>query len=141
MKIYDDEELRFERPDDWELETTDEEGVRTVAAHGPDGLSFIIITIDPTGPDPEEAANEALRAMLEEYPELDSAPVVEPINGHEATGHDIEFMVLDATNSAIIRCFRTPSQTILVFGQWSDLGPDDLGDVVRDIIDSIDESE
>lgn len=141
MKTYDDEELRFEHPGDWELEATDEEGVRTIAAHGPDGLAFIIITIDPTRPDPAEAANEALEAMREEYPELDSTPILESINDHAATGHDIEFMVLDATNSAMIRCFRTPSRTFLIFGQWSDLGPDDLGDAVRDIIGSIDENE
>jgi len=141
VQTYDEEGLRFEHPSDWELETTDDEGVRTVAAQEPDGLGFVIITVDPSRPDPAAAAAAALEAMREEYPDLDSAPVLESINDHAATGHDVEFMALDLTNSAIIRCFRTPSRTILAFGQWTDLGPDDLGDTVRDIIHSIDETE
>jgi len=138
---YDEEGIRFEHPADWELETTDEAGVRTVAAQEPDGLGFVIITVDPSRPDPAEAAAAALGAMREEYPDLDSAPVLESINGHAATGHDIEFMAMDMTNSAIIRCFRTSLQTILAFGQWSDLGADELGDRVRDIVHSIEETE
>lgn len=140
-QTYDKEGIRFEHPADWELETNEEEGVRTVAANEPDGLGFVIFTIDPSLPEPTGIAAAALGAMREEYPDLDSFPAVESINGHEATGHDIEFMAMDMTNSAIIRCFRTPLHTILAFGQWSDLGADNLGDLVRDIVNSIEETE
>ncbi len=141
VQTYDEEGLHFEYPAGWELETSEEDDVRTLAAQEPDGLGFVIITVDPSRPDPAEVAAAALEAMREEYPDLDSLPVLESINDHAATGHDIEFMTMDATNSAAIRCFRTPLRTILAFGQWSDLGPDDLGDLVRDVLHSIDETD
>lgn len=141
VQTYEDQGLRFEYPPDWVLEETEEGSVRTVAVQAPDGLGFAVIQTDESRPDPEEIANAALQAMREDYPELDSRPVLETINDHAATGHDLEFVTLDMTNAASIRCFRTPQRTILIFGQWSDMGEEDLSDLVREVVHSIEESE
>jgi hypothetical protein len=45
------------------------------------------------------------------------------------------------TNGASIRCFRTPSRTVLAFGQWSDVGQADLPELIRSIFHSIEETE
>jgi hypothetical protein len=141
VQTYDDNGLRFEYPAHWELEETGEGDVRTVAVQDPDGLAFALITTDESRPDPAEVADEALAAMREEYPDLDSTPSLETVGDHTATGYDLEFFAMDMTNGAEIRCFRTPQRTILAFGQWSDLGGDDLPDLVRDVFQSIAETE
>ena len=141
VQIYDEDGVRFEYPPHWELEVTDVDEVRTVAVQDPDGLGFALITSDESCPDPAEVAESALEAMRDEYADLESTPVLEAIGDHAATGHDLEFFALDMTNSALIRCFRTPRRTFLAFGQWSDLGPDELADLVRDVVHSIVETE
>jgi hypothetical protein len=140
-QTYEDEGLRFEYPPDWVLEETDAGEVRTVAVQAPDGLGFAVIQTDDSRPDPEEIAAAALEAMRDDYPDLDSRPVLETINDHAATGHDLEFLALDMSNSASIRCFRTPRRTVLALGQWSDLGGDDLSERVLGIVRSIEEAD
>ncbi len=66
---------------------------------------------------------------------------METIQDQVATGHDVEFFSLDVTNGASIRCFRTPRRTVLLFGQWSDLGEDNLPDLVRGVFRSVEEME
>lgn len=140
-QIYDDHGVRFEYPASWELEETDHGEVATVAVSVADGLGFAVVTTDVTCPDPALASDEALEALREEYPDLDATPVMEAINGHATTGYDVEFFTLDMTNSAKVRCFRTPRRTVLVFGQWSDLGPDQIADQIRHIFHTIEETE
>ena len=141
IQTYDDEGLRFESPPDWAIEETWDGEVRTVAVQAPDGLGFAVIQTDDSRPDPDEIADAALQAMRDDYPELDSHRVMETINDHAATGHDLEFMTLDMTNAAAIRCFRTPRRTVLVLGQWSDLGGAESSERVRHVVRSVEESE
>lgn len=79
--------------------------------------------------------------MREEYPDLEADPAMETLAGHHATGYDVEFFSLDLTNGAAIRSFRTPERTVLVFGQWSDVGDEDLPDLIRSVFRSIEETE
>jgi hypothetical protein len=142
VQTYDDGDgLRFEYPAHWELEVTDLDEVRTAAVADPEDLGFALISTDPSRPDPAEAADSALEALRDEYDDLESSPTLETINGHAATGYNVEFFAVDMTNAAVIRCFRTQRRTILVFGQWSDLGPDELADQVRAVVQSIIEAE
>jgi hypothetical protein len=141
MSTYEDHGVRFEYPSDWSLEVTEHGPVVTVAVQEPDGLGFALITTDKSRPDPEDVAEAALEAMREEYPDLDAAPAMETINEHCATGHDVEFFAMDMANAASIRCFRTPHRTFLAFGQWSDLGEEDLPDRIRSVLHSIEETE
>jgi hypothetical protein len=123
--IYDDRGIRFEYPDDWELEVTDDGPLTTVAVQAPGGLAFALVTLDDSCPAPADVADQALGALREEYPVLDALPALETINGHRAVGHDVEFISLDMTNSCTIRCFRTSRRTVLLFGQWSDMLQDE----------------
>ena len=107
----------------------------------PGGLAFALVRSDETGPDPASVADEVLEAMREEYPDLEVAPAMETIAGHHATGYDVEFFSLDITNGATIRCFRTPERTVLVFGQWSDIGDERLPDLIRALSRSVEEME
>ncbi len=119
--MYDDHGIRFQYPADWELEVDDDGSDVTLTLNAPDGLAFALIRLDDTRPAPAEVADQALEAMREEYPTLDTSPAIETIGGHCAVGHDVEFISLDLTNACTIRCFRTKLRTVLLFGQWSDI--------------------
>jgi hypothetical protein len=140
-EVYEDSGLRFEYPSDWELEVTDDGPTTTISVEAPGGLAFALVRTDETRPDPSDLADEALEAMRDDYPDLDAVPAVETLHEHDATGHDLEFFSLDFPNAATIRCFRTPRRTVLILGQWSDLGDEGLPDLVRAVFRSIEETE
>jgi hypothetical protein len=139
--IYEDHGVRFEYPSDWEVEVTDEGLEAIVAVQEPGGLAFVLVTIDQSGSDPADVAETALEAMREEYPDLDTVPVLETIGAHGVTGHDVEFFALDIANAASIRCFNTPRRTVLFFGQWTELGDNNLADIIRAMFSSLEETE
>jgi hypothetical protein len=138
-EVYEDHGVHFEYPSSWSLEVTDEGPVTTVDLQHPGGIAFVLVRTDESRPDPEDLTDQALEAMREEYPDLDAFPANEILQQHRAIGHDVEFFSLDIANAASIRSFRTPRRTVLVFGQWSDLGEDDLGEVVRGVFSSLEE--
>jgi hypothetical protein len=139
--IYEDHGVRFEYPSDWTVEVDDEGAVKTVDLQHPGGVAFALVRTDELCTDPAELSDQALEAMREEYPELDAAPAMETLSAHRATGHDIEFFSLDTANGACIRSFRTPRRTVLIFGQWSDLGGEDLSELVRGVFRTLEELE
>ena len=140
-EVYEDHGVHFEYPSDWQVEVSEDGPVTTVEVQAPSGLAFAWVRTDESCPDPVDVADEVLEALRQEYPDLDAAPASERAQDRFATGYDIEFFSLDVINGATIRCFRTPLRTLLVFGQWSDLGEDDLPDLVRDLFRSIEEIE
>ncbi len=140
-RIYEGNGVRFAYPSDWSVEESDDSESTTVEVVAPGGLAFVLIRTDETGPDPAEVADEVLEAMREDYPHLDVVPAMDDIAGHHATGYDLEFFSLDITNAATIRCFRTVERTILIFGQWSDIGDEALPDLIRRLGRSVEDME
>ena len=140
-EVYEDHGVRFEYPSDWELEVTDDGEVTTVDVQHPGGIAFLLVRIDESCPDPDLVADSAMDAMREEYPDLDVVPVEETLAEHRATGYDVEFFSLDVSNAACIRCFHTPRRTVLAFGQWSDLGEENLPALVDGMLRSLEETE
>jgi len=141
FETFEDHGLHFKYPSSWELEVTDHGQVMTVAVQDPGGLGFALITTDESRPDPADVADAALEAMREEYPDLDAVPVVETLHEHGATGYDVEFLSLDLSNTACIRCFQTPRRTVLVFGQWSDLCEENVPELIGGMLGSLEETE
>ncbi len=136
-EVYEGDGVRFEYPADWTIESTDEDEVTTIDVQHPDGVAFVIVRSDQSRPDPEYVADVALEAMREEYPDLDASPIVETLGEHVVTGHDVEFFSLDVPNAAAIRSFRTPSRTVFLFGQWSELGGDKVPGLVRRVLGAV----
>jgi len=142
LTVFDDLGIRFEYPAEWELEVVDDDGDRaTVMVQSADGLAFAMLTLDADRPDPAELAEEALGAMREEYPNLDSRDANETLDGHHAVGHDVEFLALDIPNACVIRSFRTPRRSILIFCQWSDLDDDDMAPAMALLRKSLEETD
>jgi len=140
-ETYEDHGVRFEYPSDWVVEVTEDGPKTNIDVQHPEGPAFAVVQIDETRPDPAVLADEALAAMREEYPDLDAVPVIETLREHCATGYDVDFFSLDVANAARIRAFRSSQRTVVVFGQWSDLGEEELGDMVGGVFRSIEEVE
>ena len=141
LGIYDDNGIRFEYPEGWELDVTDDGPRTAVTVQSPDGPAFALVTVDDSRPGPDELVDEALAALRDEYPGLDATPARETIAGHDAVGHDVEFISLDLTNTAAIRSFRTERRTVFVMAQWSDVEGDETEAALRAILRSVEEAD
>ena len=141
IATFDDHGVRFSYPADWEVEVDRDGEKTTVTINAPDGVAFALLAMDEGRPEPGEVAAQALEAMRGEYPDLDAVAVVEDVGGHDAVGVDVEFLSLDATNACAIRCYRSPRQTVLVFGQWSDLEGGEPAEQIRDIRRTLEETD
>lgn len=139
--VYEEHGIRFQYPEDWEVEVSDDGPRTTVALHAPGGLAFALVTVDDSCPAPADLADEALEAMREEYPGLDVTPALETIDGHRALGHDLEFFSLDMVTACAIRSYRTPRHTVLVFGQWSELAEENPEETIRQVRSSLEETD
>lgn len=141
VSIFDDYGIRFEYPNEWELDVADDGTRTTVSLQAPDAPAFVMVSLDEDRPAPAELADEALEAMRAEYPDLDASPALETIDGHRAIGHDLEFFSLDMASSCAIRCFRTRRRTILVFAQWSSLDDDAAEGQIRGLRATLEETD
>ena len=141
IAIYDDNGIRFEYPFEWEIEVSDDGPRNTVTIQSPEGPAFALVAVDTSRPEPSELADEALATLRLEYPQLETSPTAEPIEGHPSVGHDIEFFSLDMLNTCVIRCAQTPRRTIFVMTQWSDFEQKDIEDVLASIRSSIEETD
>lgn len=141
LGIYDDRGIRFEYPDGWELDVSDDGPRMAVTVQSPSGPAFALVTADDTRPAPGDLADEALAALRDEYPGLDAVPARETIDGHDAAGFDIEFFSLDMTNTCAIRAYQSPRRTVFVMTQWSDVEEDDPEAALRAVRRSIEETD
>lgn len=139
--IFDDYGIRFHYPGDWELDVADDGSRATVSLQAPDAPAFVMVALDTDRPPPSAIAEEALEAMRAEYPELEATPARETIDGHPATGHDLEFFTLDMTGSCVIRSFRTERRTVLIFAQWSGLDDDSAEQSIRALRATMEETD
>jgi hypothetical protein len=140
-ETYDDHGIRFQYPDGWEIEVTEDGSVTTVSFHAPEGLAFGLVTIDEDRPEPSDVADQALDAMREDYSTLDAVAAEETIGGHRAVGHDAEFISLDIANTCAIRCFDTNRRTVLLFTQAADLADVEAGAILASLRNSFEETD
>ena len=141
IAIYDDRGIRFEYPDDWEQDITDDGPRTTVTVQSPSGLAFALVTVDEGDADAAALVAEALAALQAEYPTLMADPAEETIAGVAAIGHDVEFVSLDMSVACALRGITTPNRTLFVLTQWSDLEPLEADDALRALRRSIEETD
>lgn len=128
MGTYDKDGIRFEYPENWTLDEENGDS-RAIAVHSPGGAFWLV---SPTADeDPDWVAEEALRALQEEYEDLESEPIEESVAGHELVGYDVNFWYLDLTNTSLIRSVRTDDATLLVLCQSEDREFDEVEEIFR----------
>jgi len=135
-KVFRHAGVRFEYPDDWDLEPEDHDDGWGLSVHSP-GTAFATVRCYRANPPIEELAEGALAAMRAVYPELEAQTRVETVGGLPAVGHDMEFVSLDATNAAWTRCLYTDAGTLLLLCQVSDLDPAGYEAALRALVASV----
>src|SRR5262245_2960149 len=117
---YDNLGIRFQYPDNWELDTGDAaRGQTAITVYSPGG-AFWSLAAHPPDADADKLIAAAESTMRKEYPELDAERVEQEFDGHALVGADLNFIYLDLTNTCQIRCLRTPAATYVVFTQAED---------------------
>jgi|SRR4051794_6663553 len=112
--------IRFKYPENWRLEREDTDSGWTVSLNSP-GTAFLLLSFRDDMPSTDQMAETALAALREDYPELEADERVEDVAGQPAVGHDIQFFSLDLINTCWTRSFYSPSGTLLLLCQSSDL--------------------
>ncbi|MBI3463860.1 MAG: hypothetical protein HY000_12510 [Planctomycetes bacterium] len=134
--VYHNAEIRFTYPEGWDLaESASEDGL-TVNLQSP-GSMFLFFTLYDQELQPQAVADQALDAMLEEYPDLDACLVEETIADQPTIGHDVNFFSLDLTNTCWIRAFSSGRRTVLIFAQTTDIELEADERTFQEICDSV----
>lgn len=117
---FDSPGISFQYPDNWTLDEEDAlAGSRAVTVYSPGG-AFWSVSVHPGSVDPIELAKAALKAMKQEYRELDAEEAREVVAGRELVGFDLNFYYLDLTNTARIRCLKLDPDCYAFFCQAED---------------------
>src|SRR4051812_1572403 len=101
---FDESGIRFQYPENWQLEREEHESGWTVSVQSP-GTAFLLITVNAVadGPDPPRMAATVLEAMRADYPDLEADEFVDTLAGQAAVGHEMRFTSLDLTNTCWTR--------------------------------------
>jgi hypothetical protein len=135
--IFDKLGIRFLYPENWQLDESEAlAGNQLVSVYSPGG-SFWSVMIHPPSAAPAKLAAAALKAMRQQYDELDSEEVRETVGGHDLVGYDMNFYCLDLTNTAQVRSYRTPDAAYVVFCQADDREFAEIEEVFRAITISL----
>ncbi len=117
VATYQRDGVRFCYPDNWQ--TTDElwgQTPPTVSVQSPE-TGFWSVTVYPETTGPRRVAAEALRAMREEYADLEFELLEPPaLLGDDSFGYDLRFFYLDLIIRVRILGFRADGHTFLT--QW-----------------------
>ncbi len=134
VSIYNRNDLHFCYPDNWQ--TTDEVwsgAPPTISVQSP-GTGFWSVTVYPPATATETVAAEALRAMREEYPDIEFETLdADEQLGEETFGYDLHFFCLDMVVRARIIGFRAIGHTFLTQCQAEDDEFSELEEVFRAI--------
>lgn len=112
--------VSFRYPENWTLDERDAvEGDNSVTVNSPGG-GFWTVVVHPPLTKPSALAETAMKAMKQEYRDLDAERVRETVAGRPLIGYDLNFYCLDLTNTALIRAAATEDATYLIFCQADD---------------------
>ena len=112
--------ISFLYPDNWTLDEDDAKaGQESVTVFSPGG-AFWSVSVHGASTDPEQLAKAALKAMEEEYKELEIDQARQTIAERKMIGYEISFYYLDMTNTASILCFRGTGASYAIFWQSED---------------------
>ncbi|QDU87307.1 hypothetical protein Pla175_06660 [Pirellulimonas nuda] len=129
---YDKHGLHFLYPSDWTLDESndDDDATAQVTVLGRD-TAFWTVSLYSGLLDTQQTAADLLSAMREEYPDLESEEVSEPIGAVLLVGNDMRFTYLDLTSTALTRVFHRGHDTCVVLYQAEDEEMEEVESVMR----------
>jgi hypothetical protein len=128
--------LGFSYPEDWTLEREEEENGWTVTVQSP-GTAFALVRLDLELTEPSEVVEATLKALRDDYPDLEAETAMDLLAGEMAIGYDIEFFSLDMTVTCWMRSLYAGAGTVLVMCQFSDAEQEVAEPVLRALCASL----
>jgi hypothetical protein len=135
--IFDKLGIHFMYPENWTLDENEVLAGNMVVSVNSPGGAFWSVMIHPSTVTPDKLAATALKAMRQQYDELDSDEVRETVAGQELFGYDMNFYCLDLTNTAQVRSYSTPEAAYVIFCQADDREFAEVEPVFRAITTSL----
>jgi hypothetical protein len=117
--VFDKYDVRFNYPDNWELEEQNLEGGIAISVTSPGG-AFWTVTIYPRDISVEQATQAVLEGVRGAYPDVEVFEADEIIAGESLLGYEVNFICLDLTNTAQIRGFQRGAATFTILWQAED---------------------
>ena len=117
FKQYEANGVYFAYPNNWVLEESEMETAEGSLQLTNDTGSFWLLKKYPSGTNPEDIAQEALKAMRSEYQDMEVERTEEVMFEKMVTGFEMTFFYLDLMNLARVLCFEEAGLTYAVFWQ------------------------
>jgi hypothetical protein len=111
--------LSFMYPENWTLDEDELSGDKSVTVYSPGG-GFWSVAVHHGSADPSNLAQAALEVMKKEYKDLEVQEVNETLAGRNMIGYDLNFFLLDFTNTAQIRILKCNQATYTILCQAED---------------------
>ena len=132
---YQNNGIRFQYPENWQLEEESGESGWTLTLQSPN-TTFLLIS--ERGDEPPEQVLVTVRDVLKgDYPGLEADDTIGSIAGRPAAGVDMQFISLDLPITCGVRSFLSETGTLLVMWQAADLDWENSEAVVKAICSSM----
>jgi hypothetical protein len=119
-EIYNGYNISFRYPDDWELETSENEVEAVISLESPLTVSWTAYVM-PARPMPEYVLESVLQSFQTEYDEVDIYPASEKtVDGNVIYSQEIEFVCHELINIARCMVLRNGRMTVLIMAQGFD---------------------
>jgi hypothetical protein len=133
---YDCHGVRFRFPGGWAVSEQSEADQTTISVQS-DGTSFWSVTLMNSRPDLEMVLDAVVDAFEQDYDEVDVISAIGSLGGFPSLGRELDFVCYDLVNSASVRAFQTPDQTVMVLYQGTDKELDETRSLMEGISASL----
>lgn len=135
MTTYCGQGIRFQYPEDWGIQEQSQGEEHLITVSSP-ATTFWSLGLFYGAPTPEHVVQTVLRALEDDYPEMDVYESRETLLERQTVARDVEFVCLELLNSARIRAFQTEQFTVLIMSQSTD----DEFEEMEPVLDAITQS-
>ena len=111
--------ISFLYPENWSIDEDEVSGDKAVTVYSPSG-GFWSVAVHTGSADPVDLADSALDAMKKEYKDMEVEDVSETLADRKMIGYDLNFFLMDFTNTAQIRTFKCNKATYTILCQAED---------------------
>jgi hypothetical protein len=136
-EVYEGHGIRFNYPDDWELEESENEDGASVVLESPVTVT-LTVSILPSCPRPVEVIEQILDIFKSEYEEVDVyEPAERTFGEYSVMTQELEFVCHELINVVKIIAIRTYQFTILMMSQGYDQDMEEFNQVLENIFQSL----
>lgn len=136
---FDRDGVRFMYPENWRLDDEPQgEGlVCALSLEAPSGALWTL-NVEQGHRDLRQLAAEVVKAMSQEYEELESEPRETPLpGGHSAVGFEMHFYCMDMVAKAVVQCCHWGERTVMLMTQAEAREHDQLAPIFEAITTSL----